>query len=145
LLGDGGEKLKNERRRWAMEDRIVKCKDCGVLISKKDGILLEGGAEWICEKCYENYILCSNCLRYVNVNEALVYENSYGNSYEEIKLCGKCKNQYDFCVNCGNLVPKNDGFKLEDGFKCTNCAAWDPRLTILLFHPNARWEDRLRP
>lgn len=90
-----------------MDERYVKCADCGRYIPPEDGTTVAYGGI-ICDDCLENYRQCGECGEWYIANDMQDTHDGY--------ICQNCIDSCDYtaCADCGCYVPIDTITRVRD-------------------------------
>lgn len=120
-----------EEERTILQCKCKRCVNCGEVIAKEDGILVDG--DTLCADCYENLLgeeieICDICgCAHFSDNDRMIYIQE-----EEQLICDECAERHYFqCSNCGKwtkeILPMaedyicNECFETGDYYICDYC------------------------
>lgn len=121
-----------EEERTILQCKCKRCVNCGEVITKEDGIIVDG--DTLCADCYENLLgeeieICDICgCTHFSDNDRMIYIQE-----EEQLICDECAERHCFqCSNCGKwtkeILPMADGdyickecFETGDYYICDDC------------------------
>lgn len=121
-----------EEERTILQCKCKRCVNCGEVIAKEDGIIVDG--DTLCADCYENLLgeeieICDICrCAHFSDNDRMIYIQE-----EEQLICDECAERHYFqCSNCGKwtkeILPMADGdyicnecFETGDYYICDDC------------------------
>lgn len=121
-----------EEERTILQCKCKRCVNCGEVIAKEDGIIVDG--DTLCADCYENLLgeeieICDICeCAHFSDNDRMIYIQE-----EEQLICDECAERHYFqCSNCGtwtrNPLQMTDGdyicnecFETGDYYICDDC------------------------
>ena len=121
-----------EEERTILQCKCKRCVNCGEVIAKEDGIIVDG--DTLCADCYENLLgeeieICDICgCAHFSDNDRMIYIQE-----EEQLICDECAECHYFqCSNCGKwtkeILPMTDGdyicnkcFETWDYYICDDC------------------------
>lgn len=121
-----------EEERTILQCKCKRCVNCGEVITKEDGIIVDG--DTLCADCYENLLgeeieICDICeCAHFSDNDRMIYIQE-----EEQLICDECAERHYFqCSNCGTWTKEpllmtdgdyicNECFETGDYYICDDC------------------------
>lgn len=121
-----------EEERTILQCKCKRCVNCGEVIAKEDGIIVDG--DTLCADCYENLLgeeieICDICeCAHFSDNDRMIYIQD-----EEQLICDECAERHYFqCSNCGTWTKEpllmtdgdyicNECFETGDYYICDDC------------------------
>lgn len=121
-----------EEERTLLQCKCKRCVNCGEVIAKEDGIIVDG--DTLCADCYENLLgeeieICDICgCAHFSDNDRMIYIQD-----EEQLICDECAERHYFqCSNCGTWTKEpllmtdgdyicNECFETGDYYICDDC------------------------
>lgn len=121
-----------EEERTILQCKCKRCVNCGEVIAKEDGIIVDG--DILCADCYENLLgeeieICDICeCAHFSDNDRMIYIQE-----EEQLICDECAERHYFqCSNCGTWTKEpllmtdgdyicNECFETGDYYICDDC------------------------
>ena len=111
------------------DDLFEICEDCGAKCFRDEMYWIEGYDHYVCEDCYDDYIVCANC-------GSLERRNNAYNSNDGL-ICEYCReNYYSCCDDCGEVY-HNDTLNYDeddDCYYCNDCYDESSRRAIHNYH-----------
>lgn len=121
-----------EEERTILQCKCKRCVNCGEVIAKEDGIIVDG--DTLCADCYENLLgeeieICDICgCAHFSDKDRMIYIQE-----EEQLICDECAERHYFqCSNCGTWTKEpllmtdgdyicNECFETGDYYICDDC------------------------
>lgn len=92
------------------------CADCGEKFLRDEMHWIEGYDHYVCDDCFDEYIICDNCGEYERRDNA--YDTNEG------LVCSYCReNYFSYCDNCGEIYHNDNMYYNDDDgeYYCREC------------------------